>query len=96
MSISIGYVEIRNIDETDILEVDNGAGGKLYLTWSVAPIPATGATEIHCPQGHSWERDDREDAYLSAVHARAVTLARAVTGDFDEEAERSRLQMVPA
>jgi len=36
MSVSIGYVEIRNIDETDVLEVDNGAGGKLYLTWSTA------------------------------------------------------------
>ena len=33
MSIFIGTVALRQHDDTTVVEVDNGACGKLYLTW---------------------------------------------------------------
>jgi len=68
------------------------------------PTPETVHVERHdasnaisCPSCSTvWSPFKGQFEYVAAVHARAVTLARAVTGDFDEEAERSRLQMVPA
>lgn len=40
MSIFIGTVAIRMHDDTTVLEVDNGACGKLYLTWPKDAIPS--------------------------------------------------------
>jgi len=40
MSTYIGDVHIRPHDDFDVIELDNGAGGKLYLWW-----PADGTPE---------------------------------------------------
>lgn len=61
------------------------------------PFNCTNRRYWTCSNGHDWFGCEGGcDEYLRRVHARAATLAAAINGDYDEDAERARLVAVPA